>query len=177
MDWAKAKTILIIALLIICLLLGGILIARTIMERENDKLAAQNAVEYLTNQGASLICDMPSARPSLPVLFVHFKNGQLNRTNILSEYKDIKVVTNIPQGYLPELSSAGKAKAKIITASSAVLKAAFQTDSLKGLEINKIELVYYVNPEGFNPGLEDTAIPCWAVGTNKGVFYINAYDL
>lgn len=177
MDWAKAKTILIIALLIICLLLSGVLVARNTRESRNDKLAAQNAVEYLTNQGASLICDIPFKRPSLPVLFIHFNQASLNRTNILEDYKGIKLVAPGEPGYLPELSSAGKAKAKVITASSAVLKAAAEAGEYKGLEIKSIELVYYVDPEGFNPQSEDTAIPCWAVSTNRGTYFINAYDL
>ena len=176
MDWAKAKTILIIVLLIICLLLSGVLIARGAKERAEDKLAAASAQEYLCSQGTSFNCDIPLERPSMPVLFVHFNNPTLNRTVILEEYKGIKVIANT-SGYIPELSSAGKAKAKIITASSAVLKAAALAEDLKGLEIKNIELVYYIDPEGFNPTSEDTALPCWAVTTNRGTFYINGYNL
>jgi len=177
MDWAKAKTILIIALLVICMLLGGILVARNTRERIADKQAAQNAVDYLMNQGASSICDIPLSRPSLPVLFIHFNQASLNRSVNLEEYKGIKLVAPGQPGYLVELSSAGKSKAKIITASSAVLKAAYSAGKYEGLEIQSIELVYYVDPEGFNPQAEDTALPCWAVKTNYGTYYINAYDL
>ena len=67
MDWAKAKTILIIALLAICLLLGGILVARAANEKAMDAAAADSALEYLELQGISFNCDMPENRPSLPV--------------------------------------------------------------------------------------------------------------
>lgn len=177
MDWAKAKTILIIALLAICLLLGGILVARDANEKAETRNAANAALEYLENQGISFNCDVPLNRPSLPVLFVHFNPATQNRTNILKEYKGIDIVAGGQPGYMPELSSAGKAKAKVITASSAVLKAVAQAGDPKGLEINSVELVYYVDPEGFNPNSEDTAVPCWAVRTSRGIYYINAYNL
>lgn len=177
MDWAKAKTILIIALLAICMILGGILAARAVNEKAADAAAADAALKYLEMQGISFNCDMPEKRPSLPVLFVHFNPAYLNRTNILTEYEGVGIVAGGQPGYVPELSSAGKAKAKVITASSAVLKALAEAGDPKGLEISSVELVYYVDPEGFDPDSEDTAVPCWAVRTNRGTFYINAYNL
>ena len=191
MDWSKATTILIIALLAVCLMLSGILVYRNQEAKKADAEAAMLAVEYLKTQGASAICDIPLERPSLPVLFIHFNPASTEHTNILENYKGYPVITGrsktvqdmLPsengaveiRAFLPELTSVGNAKAKVISASSAVLNAATLADNIKGLEIRSVRLVYYIESDGFNPMLEDTSLPCWEVDTNRGTFYINAY--
>jgi len=193
MDWSKATNILIVALLITCLILGGILLGQKLDEDKAAKAAALATEEYLKSQGVSLNCDIPMDRPSLPVLFIHFKSMSLSaQFQELKSYKGIPLAFDKTSAYIPELVSAGKEKARVITASSALLKAVAQageagaynagsdksgsTAGMAPLVINEISLVYYVDPEGFDPTSEDTAIPSWLIKTSAGDFYINAYE-
>lgn len=178
MDWSKAKNILIIALFITCLILGGILGWQKYQEAAADKDAALSAEEYLESQGVSFNTDIPLKRPSLPVLFVGFHaaySSQAPEYEEVSRYKGIEVEQENLMPYYATLISVGKEKAKVCTASSAVLWAAAEAEGLKGLEINNIDLVYYVGAQDINENSRDTAIPSWKVETNRGVFYINAF--
>lgn len=181
MDWYKAKTVLIIALLITCLILGGVLLLRNRAELKADKDAADAVLEYLKNQGVSVNCDLPLERPSLPVLFVELMSGNKDG-EVLSEYKGLPVESNL-SGSVPVLSSEGDKKAKIRTAGSALLSACTEGEggvgvrSIKGLSINSVKLVYYVGAQSEAVGAKDTAIPCWKIETDRGSYYINAYAL
>ncbi len=179
MDWYKAKTILIIALLVTCLILGGILGWQKISARKEDQEAAVSAVEFLEYQGVSFNCDIPLTRPKLPVLFVGFYpiySSQLPKYEDISEYDKVRVEIENTMPYLPMLISSGEERAQVGTASSAVLKAAVDAENLKTLQINSINLVYYIDAQDINENSRDTAIPSWKIETNQGVFYINAFE-
>ena len=179
MDWSKAKTILIIALLITCLILGGILLWQKISAQKEDKEAAAAAKEYLESQGVSFNCDIPLTRPSLPVLFVGFYpvySSQLPQYEDISEYSNVRIEIENILPFMPMLLSAGEEKAQVGTASSAVLKAAADAENPNSLQINSINLIYYINAQDINENSRDTAIPSWKIDTNQGVFYINAFE-
>jgi len=181
MDWSKAKTILIIALLVSCLSLGGLLLNDRKKEAENDRLAVEAAGLYLKEQGVSSICDIPLKRPKLPVLFVQFYSTLDSSVHKqLTEYKGrdlICIIEAEQSAYYPELKEAGKTKAKVCTASSALLSVCASMENIRNLEIKEINLVYYIQLSEVSENLEDTAIPSWQIVTDRGTYYVNAFVL
>ena len=181
MDWYKAKTVLIIALLITCLILGGVLVLRHSAQIKADRQAAEAVLEYLKDQGVSVECTLPAERPSLPVLFVELAAKDSGK-EALASYKKLPVESNLKSS-IPVLSAEGDKKAKIGTAGSALLQACTETENgvgvnaLSGLRINSVELVYYIGAQSEEKGAKDTAIPSWKIDTSRGLFYINAYAL
>ena len=172
MDWSKAKTVLIVALLIMCLLLSGILLSRYSEEQKSARVAIEATIKYIDENHGILSTEIPSKRPSLPVFFVKStaeKVGEL-------KYKDYRICTDNGSENL-SIVSVGKNKAKVMSASSAVLEVMTQPSFYSGYtEIKSIELVYYIDSQyGLSDGSEDTALPTWRIETNLGVSYINAY--
>lgn len=196
MDWSKAKTILIIVLLAVCLWLSGTLVYREVLENKETARAAIYVREYLETQGASYIADIPLDRPSLPVIFIIMQEA--GQAEPLTNFKGFEVCYP-GSGLVPVLEKAGKNKAKVGTASSALMMVAGNltereqgepdepdgnlppeadvsaSNPVKGLEINSVTLVYYVDFSGGSAGGKDTAIPSWRIETNRGTFYINAF--
>lgn len=175
MDWSKAKTILIIALLIVCLILSGILVKERLTERKALEEAIAETKIYLQSQGIKLESDIPLDRPSLPVLFVEY---QENTGSDELSYGDYMVYTasGSSKGYT--IKSEGESKAKVISANTALLSAVLsKIEAGKELTITKVELVYYIDAETYQgmPASSDTAIPAWRIETKDGDFYINAY--
>lgn len=172
MDWSKAKTILIAILLVLCLILSGILFSRKLDEAKAIEAGRVAAKEYLEGIGVVLNAEIPKTRPALEVLFLQRKEGatQLKNGHYL-------VYTNEASNVSYEITEHGKGKAKVISASSALLQMATMTENPKGLEINDIELCYYVDDKGFKPQETntDTAIPAWRIESSNGVYYILAY--
>ncbi len=188
MDWNKAKTILIIVLLTVCLWLSGMLVYRSVLEKKETAQAAVYVREYLENQGASYIADIPLERPSLPVIFIVMQ--QAGKAEPLTHFKNLEVCYS-GSDLVPVLDKAGNNKAKVGTASSALMMVAGKltegeqnsssetgasaNNPIKGLEINSITLVYYVDLSGGSAGDKDTAIPSWRIETSRGTFFINAF--
>lgn len=172
MDWAKAKTILILILLVVCLILGGILISRNLEEVHAAEASRVAAAEYLESIGVKLNVAIPKERPALEVLF-------LQHTESSTQLKNGKylVYSNAMSNIGYKITEHGKSKAKVISASSALLQMATSLDSPKGLEIDQIELCYYVDNKEFKPAETntDTAIPAWRIDSSNGVYYILAY--
>ena len=75
MDWSKAKTLLIVALLVTDLVLGGFLLHGKTVQRQNERKAAENIGNYLVDLGAELNCGLADDSRMLPVLFISFPEG------------------------------------------------------------------------------------------------------
>ena len=177
MDWSKAKTILIIALLIVCLILGGILLQRDLVSRRQDKDALLLCMEYLEDSGVLLQTEIPLERPKLPVLFVkRVLEQQENSEEVI--FDGYPLETSVGQSASYSITGHGKSRAKVVSASSAVLKAVSEMGAFRiGAEIEKVELIYYVDVimYGDISSGTDTAVPAWKIQSSAGDFYISAY--
>ena len=174
MDWSKAKTILIIVLLIFCLVLSGILLVRNINESKELESNAKAALEYLTSVGVKVETEIPNQRQALAVLFVEY--NELSSNDAKLAYRNFNVYTSFgsTKGYT--ITSEGKNKAKVVSASSALLSAVSEFENTQDLAIKDIELCYYIDSNGKpQNGSRDTAIPAWRITTNKGTSVVSAY--
>lgn len=172
MDWSKAKTILIIALLITSMVLGGVYAGRCIKENRQLKAEVGSTVLYAQKRGAVISCELPWASQKLPVLFV-----TLNRTENaeIHTYKDIPVEAGdgFPAEIVPK--NEGEARGRLKSASSALIELLGKIPP-EGLEIQGVELVYWLDPSYADASAtEDTAIPAWKLTTGSGVYYIEAF--
>lgn len=177
MDWNKAKTILVIALIITNIIIASVYFSELHDEQKMRDFAAASAAEYLVSCGVQLNCEIPSKDVRLPVLFVSF-----------SEDGDARPLSY--KGYPVELSgsgavssfSTGAAEGSVSSASSALIRfvsGLFELSSIQldGLSIDSIELVYWINRGSFAASAEeDTAIPYWKIGTSSGIVYVNAFS-
>ncbi len=177
MDWSKAKTILIIALLISNLFMGSLYLSR-LSDREDElEAAAQNVVRYAQAQGIKVDAELPAEERRMPVLFVYLKYGQTTEAP-MHEYKGVPVeaAEGLNAEIIPE--SEGDTKGRLISASDALLKLleSFGNDVPQGLEISEVSLIYWLNPlvtDGST--LEDTAVPAWKFVTNMGDYRVEAF--
>lgn len=175
MDWSKAKTIIIIALLITNLFMGSVYISGYRDTMEQRQLAAESAVEYAKLKGVIVKAELPVEIKKLPVLFVSLDYGGEKRINTRRGLP-VEASGDFPGEIKPE--SEGDTKGQLITASEALIKL---LDSFKGeipqdLVIEKVNLVYWVDMSlsgGY--ALEDTAIPAWKFESGPDCYYIEAF--
>lgn len=174
MDWSKAKTILIIALLITNVIIGGVYLNGKNKEEEALTNAARNAVAYAESHGVSISCQLPAEKKKLPVLFVSLERGASDGKCI---YKGISVEAdeNFTGTIVPE--SQGDADGELISAADALLKL---IDSLgekaNSLAIDDVSVVYWLDLSlSDDAAAKDTAIPTWKFSGPSGVYYIEAF--
>ena len=179
MDWSKAKSVLIIALIITNILMASLYFGELYEEQRARDAAAANAAAYLSSCGVELNCDIPSKDVRLPVLFVTFSGSADERQ---MSYKGYPVELTGEGFGVPSSYSTGGAEGSVASASSAVIsfvsglsqQSSVQTE---GLVIDSIELVYWINRSAFSASVaEDTAVPAWKISTSSGVFYVNAFS-
>ena len=177
MDWSKAKTILIIALLISNIFMGSLYLSRLSDREYGLEAAAQNVVRYARAQGIKLDVELPTEERRMPVLFVYLKYGQAAGVPAI-EYKGVPVeaAEGLNAEIIPE--NEGDTKGRLISASDALLKLldGFGDDVPQGLEISEVRLIYWLNPlitDGST--LEDTAVPAWKFVTNMGDYRVEAF--
>ena len=179
MDWSKAKSILIIALVITNLLIASMYFGQLREERLQSESAARSAAEYVSSRGVTLDCAIPTKEIKLPVLFVSFSDDAKS-TDL--RYKNYPVEIS-GEGYgVPVSYSTGEAVGRVGSASSALVSFVSGLDSVsfvppEGLIIRDISLVYWINRSEFSSSVEeDTAIPAWKFTTSYGVYYVNAFS-
>lgn len=171
MDWSKAKTIIIIALLITNLILGGFLVNDHMRDVNTEKEAAASAESYLAERGITLSCRIPASATRLPVLFVDFEEEAAKKDLF---YKGYPLCISGESEIQAASLHAGDVKAKVCGAAAAVIRAVVQNDAIR--EIREIRLVYWVDRSGYTEAGEDTAFPAWYIDTDAGTFYIEALN-
>ena len=174
MDWSKAKTILIIALLVTNLVMGGTYLGERNKERAAQQSAAQNAVVYAQLHGVDVRCPLPYDEKKLPVLFVSIDR---NGTSGECEYKGIPVEAG--EGFAGSIvpEGQGDAKGRLISAANALVKLINELGDAEGLEITDVSVVYWLDRSlGDDVAAKDTAIPAWKFEGPDGVYYIQAFE-
>jgi len=173
MDWSKAKTILIVVLLVFCLALGSILYQNKVEENKEAKQNVAAAEEYLKSINVENYAQIPTKRPAMEVLFVEYNEAEKDKGELI--YKDYPVYTNTDSSAGYSITSTGESKAKITSASSAVIEAVTRSKAEKQI-LYGVELCYYINSgKQLEDGSSDTAVPAWRIYTNEGYTYILAY--
>ena len=174
MDWAKAKTILIIVLLAFCLVLSGVLVVRDVNTKRQLDENKEAAISYLNTLGVTVETEIPTKRVKLPVLFVEY-NSKKNDSEELS-YKKYLVYANDVSSSKYTITAEGEKTAEVMPASSAIVEATSRFGS-QGLIITGVELCYYIdnNEVGVSNGSSDTAFPAWRVETSAGNCFVLAY--
>jgi len=178
MDWSKAKSILIIALIIANILIASAYVGELREEQQARDAAALSAAEYAASCGVYVYCKVPAKDVKLPVLFVSFSDSA--EAAELS-YKGCPVELT-GEGYgVPVSFSTGDAEGHVESASSALVSFISGLDDApvngEPLCISDISLVYWINRSSFSPSVaEDTAVPAWKFTTNGGVFYESAFS-
>ena len=168
MDWSKAKTILIVALLITNLIVGGFYFSSFASEKNALEAAAQNTQALLAENGVALNCKIPVKPLRLPVAFINFESSG----KAIDSYKGYALVITGEDNAVPVSSTAGESRGLVESASAAVIKTLKLNQDISS--VDGIELVYQVDRSGYNQLGEDTAFPAWAVTTNLGTYYIEA---
>ena len=175
MDWSKAKTIIIIALLITNVFMGSMYISEQKEDQKERELAAESAVRYAQERGVTVRAELPSELKKLPVLFV---NLNYEGTGEHHNHKGIPVESSgdADAEIIPE--SEGETSGQLITSSNALIKLldGFDGDIPEGLDIDRVSLVYWVDMS-LNTGyaLEDTAVPAWKFESGADCYYIEAF--
>ena len=177
MDWSKAKNILIIALLLTNLALGGFYFAKRSDADRSAERAAEYAAEYAQAEGLRLECELPAEAPKLPVLFVSVYYEEPDAA--VHSYKGIPVEadTQLDVELIP--NQPGETAGSVISAADALLKLIQEHgEELRdpAAAIRSVELVYLIDEFDLNERtLEDTAVPAWKFSAGGRSFFIKAY--
>ena len=174
MDWAKAKTILIIVLLALCLVLTGVLVARDLKMANQIAENKEAALSYLDSLGVVVEAEIPTKRVKLPVLFVEYNSARTDLDELT--YKKYLVYTNDVSSSKYIITAEGEKTAEVMPASSAIVEAASRFSS-QDLRITGVTLCYYIdnNAVSVSNGSSDTAFPAWRVETSAGSCFVLAY--
>ena len=119
MDWSKAKTILIAALLITNLILGGFYLKKHSETEHAEETAVRNAVAYAQKMNIRFPEILPKSVDRLPVLFVSFCSEADPQIHSYKGYS-VEAPGLAETEVIPE--EEGEASGRLITVSSAILK-------------------------------------------------------
>lgn len=91
MDWTKAKTILIIALLLTDCILGGLYFYQYVKMDTAPQSEIQDTLEFLENHNVYVDTEIPGKSRRMPVLFVKYEeNDEKEIKKVLSHQNDIE---------------------------------------------------------------------------------------
>lgn len=179
MDWTKAKSILIVALLITNLIIGMAYYAKIKEANSRQIAAAQSTQIYLGEKGITLDVEIPDEVLKKPVLFVRFQPPEEGEEKSAVYYDGMLVEASPDNENVIVPLSYGETRRDVLSASYALLKSLsfFEKEELQNLHITGIELIYFVDTASTQKDIsEDTAAPTWKITTqNNESFYINAY--
>ena len=175
MDWSKAKTIIIVALLLTNLFMGSVYLSESKEAAQERRLAAESAVKYAAQKGVTVSAELPVDIRKLPVLFVSF---DYSGSKEIHTHKGLPVEASgdFAAEIIPE--SAGDTNGQLITASEALIKLLDGSGGSvsAGTDIDKVSLVYWVDTSlSAEYALEDTAIPAWKFESGSDCYYIEAF--
>lgn len=170
MDWSKAKTILIITLLITNLVVGGFYIESFKQERLALQAAADSVISHLHDTEVEVIAEIPTKPLKLPVLFINFESSG----DAITEYGKYPIVVSGASNGVPTSASAGNVRGKVSSASSAVIRVTKLNPKISS--ITDIRMVYWVDRSTYSQYGEDTAFPAWQISTDKGEYYVEALE-
>ena len=181
MDWSKAKSILIVALLVTNLIMG-LLYGQAVWEQKKDRAKQTELVlAYLEDRGIGLGEDLPKAPLRMPVLFVRLSQSQLEENPKLVYFNHV-LVEGSEDAYRIIPIQTGQNRREIISAPKAILKylSLLEEEGLVPPDIAGVELIYRVELAGAaaleQDISEDTALPAWKIrGGDGSVYYVNAY--
>ncbi len=176
MDWSKAKNLIIAALLVTNLVIGGQYLSMLHAETSRAEESLKAATEFLEEQGVKISADISVSSEKLPVLFVSIDRGSEDSDEL--EYKGRPLVVRAAQASVKILEP-GQQAAWTISASEALLKlyASLKQEGsfYSGMEVKSADLVYVLNLKDSQSAAQDTAIPAWRIVTSRGTYYIDAY--
>jgi regulatory protein YycI of two-component signal transduction system YycFG len=179
MDWTKAKSILIVALLITNLIIGMAYHAKISEEKSRHIAAAQSTQTYLAKKGITLDVEIPGEVLRKPVLFVRFQPPEEGEKKDPVYYDGMLVEASQDNENVIVPLSYGETRRGVLSASYALLKflSFFEEEQLQNIHVTGIELIYFVDTASTQKDIsEDTAAPTWKITTqNNQSFYINAY--
>ena len=175
MDWSKAKNIIIAALLLANLLIGGNLLAQRSSQRQQIRQQAADTCAFLEQAGITIDADIPQQAEKMPVIFLRLQRA--DEAPKEEQYKEYPIVVQgAGLGY--ELAGAGQQAAQTITASEALLKLyalLSQEGSVEGKHVETIDLVYLLSPGDASFAAQDTATPAWRIQVSGRTYYVDAY--
>ncbi len=173
MDWARAKSILIIALIICILILSSIYVGQVKQENEKISELTQNAIEYVEKKGIKINCAVPTDAPDMSVITLKFiagdSAGGLSRTEY--DGMPLEIVGLKSSSFIESIQGTG-VDLKVLPAYTALLKSLESvTDA-----IDDLELIYLVDRSAYaGEAGEDTALPYWKVSSGGNSYYYAAY--
>ena len=187
MNWSKAKTILIAALIITDLIL--ILTYGNFSFKDEEFKDHEALAEFLAQKSIYVEAGViPALHKDMPVLYVQ-KEGlscggrheiylKNNQPVVVCVFEDGSVKEDACE-WLKPVSFHNK-KQKTISAAQGLLLFLAQNPEKKDVYIDKIEMVYWLDESGLDDEAAvsvDTALPVWKIVYNGGeVSYIDAYE-
>lgn len=173
MNWSKAKTILIFALVITnVFLLVNYMSTEKKALKEID-LSTEATIEYLNGKGISLACDIPREARSLSVYSLEFAAGDKGGAVYTTDIDGIRLeVIGLSEGkYIRSITETEK-QINTLPAYTALLKCIGSVSD----KITEIELVYLVDRAAFvGQEGEDTALPYWKISSGSNSYYYSAF--
>ena len=175
MDWSKAKNIIIAALLIANLMIGGNLLAQRNAQQARLRQAAEDTCAFLEQAGMQIDVPLPKQAEKLPVVFLRLhKSGEGLQE---AQYKDYPIVVQ-GSGIGYEIAGTGQQAAQTISAAEALLKLYAQLSaegSVAGTYVEAVDLVYLLVPDDASYAAQDTATPAWRIVAGGRTYYVDAY--
>ena len=177
MDWSKAKNIIIAALLVVNLTIGGLLLSQSAAQRQQMRQAAADTKVFLEKQGMQVNAAVPEKAEKMPVLFVQLQRAS-SQEGAPQSYKGYPILVE-GSAVDFEVSGSGQQAARTITASEALLKLYARLSregSVAGKSIDQVELVYLLTADRTSSAAQDTAIPAWRIEVSGKTYTVNAYE-
>ncbi len=173
MDWSRAKNILIIALIICNLVLGGIYVSQVKAEADKILQLTDNAVEYMQSRGIKISCEVPTSVDDISVIRLRFKAGDSAGGLSRTEFDGIPLeIVGLKSSSFIESIQATDIVIDVLPAYTALLKS---MDSITD-EVDDLELIYLVDRAAYaGEAGEDTALPYWKVSSGGNSYYYAAF--
>lgn len=173
MDWSKAKSILIVALLIVNIILGQHYIANERKKLLQIETSTDAAIEYMENHGVKVLCEIPRNTREVSVISLKFKPGDNAGGLARTEFKGIPVeILGLKSSEYIELIEQKNATIEVRPAYTALLQS---LDDISDY-IDDTELIYLVDHTEYSDAGEDTAFPYWKLSSGGNSYYYAAFS-
>ena len=173
MDWSRAKSVLIIALIICNLVLASVYVGG--IRAEADKIAelTENAIAYVEQKGIKVNCAVPNSVSDISVINLKFIAGDSAGGLARSEFDGTPLeIVGLKSSSFIESIQKTSIELNVLPAYTALLKS---LESVEG-EIDDLELIYLVDRTVYaGEAGEDTALPYWKISSGGNSYYYAAY--
>lgn len=174
MNWSRAKTILIIALVITNVFLLSVYHKNAKADADRIAESTASAIEYLESRGIEIDCEVPKNIETMPVITLSFSQGDKGGGLYTSTVEGYPLeIIGLSDGKYINYAEKSDVDLDTLPAYTALLKS---VGSITG-RVTDLQLIYLIDRSDYvGQAGQDTALPYWKLSSGENSYYYSAFS-